>query len=158
MKQRLPTLLVAIAIILTATFALKKYLDFAAARAELTEKIGRLEDANAVYLQNSLIFSNSVRPAAPELKLLVQSSSTRNGVLLSYLTEMDKDVGEKVREHNVICRAINVSQPKLVKFLAELEAQGGGAKIKELRLKPAADRFDCYQEVDVVISVVVANG
>jgi hypothetical protein len=146
--------LIAAAFIGALAFAASAYLAMASAQESFESRSSRLAEAKHVFKSSAAVLSSQAKAAsAAELKPLVQQASGRSGVNLAFLTEVEKDVDEGVREHAVIFRANGVAQPKLVAFLRDLEAKGGGARIKELRLKASAEHTGEYQEVEATLAL-----
>ena len=151
MKRIFPAIVVAF-FAAAAFFCIDRYVFMTSAKAALAEKQEGLAKAKQLYSANPHLFGTSDKSKI-ELKVLVQEASARTGVSLSFLTETEKEIGDGIKEKNVQCRAVNVPQAKLVSFLADLESRSGGARIKELRLKPAAEQSDVFQEAESVLAV-----
>jgi hypothetical protein len=142
------------AVIAAGAFAFNRFMALEEAQAANALRMDELEEARHLVQSHPEAFGvNASAVAKSDLKGLVQQSSSRNGVVLMYLTETERDAGEKIKERNVVARAVNVPHAKLVAFLADLEKQGNGARIKEIRLKPATDRSDVYQEAETVLAL-----
>jgi hypothetical protein len=135
-------------------FAFNRYMAMDEAQSSHTSRLEDLDEARHLFQSRPEAFGvNAGTAAKSDLKGLVQQSSSRNGVVLMYLTETERDAGEKIKERNVVARAVNVPHAKLVAFLADLENRGGGARVKEIRLKPALDHSDVYQEAEAVLAL-----
>lgn len=146
------------ALIGAGIFAFERFMALDEARAAHALRMEELDEARHLVHSHPEAFGvNSAASAKTDLKGLVQQSSSRNGVVLMYLSETERDAGEKIKERNVVARAVNVPHAKLVAFLADLENRGGGARIKEIRLKPALDRSDVYQEAETVLALRWVN-
>lgn len=146
--------LVFAALIGSGAYAFNRLMALDDAQAAHVLRMEELDEARHLVQAHPEAFgANSGNSTKTDLKGLVQQSSSRNGVVLMYLTETERDAGEKIKERNVVARAVNVSHAKLVAFLADLENRGGGARIKEIRLKPATDRSDVYQEAETVLAL-----
>ncbi len=134
-------------------FAAFKYVAMADARAQMELKSGQLENAKAMLQKNRGAFAGGGQNFTPAaLKNLVQQSSAQHGVTIIYLNDNEKEIGEKVHECNVVWRAVNVKHSNLVLHLADLEARAGGAKIREIRLKPSPFISDVYAEAETVLT------
>lgn len=138
----------------TGAFAVNRFVALDEATTTQTLRMEELDEAQHLVQAHPEAFGiNSVAAVKSDLKGLVQQSSSRNGVVLMYLSETERDAGERIKERNVVARVVNVPHAKLVAFLSDLENLGGGARIKEIRLKPAADRSDVYQEAETVLAL-----
>jgi hypothetical protein len=144
-----------VALLLIATFfAVDRYAAMEEARTATTAAHEQLALAQDIAQRHPEAFGvNANHSAVADLKRLVQDSAARNGVSLLYLTETERDAGESIRERNVLARLVNVPHDKLVSLLADLETKGGGARIKEIRIKPSIARSDVYQEAEAVLTV-----
>jgi len=146
----------AVAALVLATavcFAVFEYVSYTEARDSFNDRMERLQDAQAMASKHSQIFRTGTATVRKDLKGLVQEVGAKNGISIIYLNETERDAGDMVRERNVVARAVNVPHAKLVTFLADLESRGNGARIKEIRLKPALDKSDVYQEAESVLAV-----
>jgi hypothetical protein len=153
MKWALP-MIVTLAFIAASAFAINRYVALDEARCAATESKEQILEAQRLMNAHPEAFGDrSGNPAKSDLKRLVLDSGARNGIALRYLTETERDAGEKVHERDVLSRMINVPHDKLVLFLADLEANGSGARIKEIRLKPASDKSNVYQEAETVLAI-----
>ena len=146
-------LLVALALIGAATFALDRYFALDAARSSLGEQMLQLERACQLARTHPQSLGTTANGAKTDLKALVQQSSARQGIVLTHLSETEHEAGEKVKERTISARAANVPHTAMVAFLADLESRGGGARVKEIRLKPAVDNGGMYQEAESVLAV-----
>ena len=144
------TLLVLLA---STAFAVDRFLTYQQMRAELDNRTEELAETSRLIQAHSDALGSKRANVGSALKSLVQQAGARNGIVLNNLGENERDIGEKLREHNVFSRMSNVPHTRLVAFLAELEAQGDGAKIKELRLTPDPIHSENYKEVESTLSI-----
>ena len=145
---------VVICLISVSVFTGSRYATYDAAQSQLEESRALLQEAQTLATNHPEAYgSNASRGAKLDLKQLVQESGAKNGISILYLSETERDAGESVRERNVLTRAVNVPHPQLIAFMADLEARGGGARIKEIRIKPKGDKADTYQEAEIVLAV-----
>lgn len=145
---------VASLLVSAVVFAVTRYFAYQESQETFTECLTNLQDAHGMAARHKDLFeANKLNAGRNDLKAIVQESGARNGVPLIYLNETERDSGDKVRERNVTARAVNVPHSKLVTFLVDLETRGGGARIKEIRLKPSADKAGVYQEAESVLAI-----
>ncbi len=86
------------------------------------------------------------------LKPLAQELAAARSVSLGYLSENERDSDGGRRERQLVLRLLNAEHPQLVRFLEDIEARGGGARIKELHLRPSRELANAYEEAEVVIA------
>lgn len=142
------------AFVFATYFAVDRFAALDDARTASTLAQEQLASAQEMAHRHPEAFGlNANRGSSVDLKRLVQDSSARNGVSLLYLNETERDAGESIRERNVLARLVNVPHDKLVTLLADLETNGGGARIKEIRIKPSPARSDIYQEAEAVLTI-----
>jgi hypothetical protein len=125
------------------------------AREEREEAQRSLEKAVKLASEYPRAFGpHAVAPVAGEsgLKTLAQEFATSRSVTIGYLTESDRESDKGRRERQMIIRLVNAGHPNLVLFLQDLESRGGGAKIKEIHVRPSRDIPDAYEEAEVVVS------
>jgi hypothetical protein len=152
MTRLMPALTIII-LTLCAGFAVERYLKMSETQEALDAVIIDLTEAQALSARHPEVFGAAIDTQQASLKPLVQEIGARHGVSLAFLTETEKESGEGIRERSVLCRAVNVEQDKLVKFLFDLEKNGRGARLRELRLKPAPERGDMFQEAEGVLTI-----
>ena len=135
--------------------ALDRYAAYAQGSSRLDATLESLAASRALRETHPLVFSTSQAAGSGKdrLKALVQDCGAKQGLGIAYLSEAEREVGKGAMERQVVCRAVGVPHDKLVKFLASLEAQGEGAKIKEIRLKPAKEKSGIYEEAEAVVAV-----
>lgn len=134
-----------------------------ATRARLRERdqaIRSLSEAQILFARHPELFRGSGGLTSSEvaLKTLLQEASTQHGLQLGFLTEADKEAGKGKREKQVSARLVRTPHEKLVPFLADLEARGAGAVIKELHLRPSKDVSRTYEDAEVVFSRITLSG
>jgi hypothetical protein len=143
-----------VSVLLACGFAIERYGSMGEARAASTTAMEQVSKAQEMAWEHPEAYGvNANQGAKTDLKRMVQEAGARNGVSLLYLSETERDAGDSVRERNVMSRLVNVPHAKLVAFLADLESKGGGARIKEIRIKPALDRSDVYQEAEAILAI-----
>jgi hypothetical protein len=146
--------IVAAGVAAALAFAINRYVEMESLRSDLLESKEELAEAQHMVSAHPEAFDVDANSASKaDLKALVQKSAARIGVPIAYLNETERDAGEKVRERDVYARAINVSHTSLIAFLADLEANGGGARIKEIHVKIAPDRSDMYLEAESILAI-----
>jgi len=153
MSARTWNLTVLLALGAGAFAALERYSAYAPVQAQAELRQVQTEEAQRIGVAYPDAFGAQAVPMP--LKSTVQAAVARHGVSVTFLAESEKDLGKGLRERNVIARLVNVPQAKLVAFLADMEAQGG-ARVKELQLKPAKDRSGSYEEAEAVVSQLTA--
>jgi hypothetical protein len=148
----------ALGVVAAAAGASNRYAAAAAARAGREEVQQALVKAVALAAEHPRAFGPDA--AAPmgdsSLKALAQEAAASRGVSLGYLSESERETDKGRRERQVLLRLVNAAHPNLVLFLQDLETRGGGAKVKELHLRPSREIPDAYEEVEVVLSKTVA--
>lgn len=132
-------------------YSVDRYLALDNLRAEHTLRVESLNEAAGLMERHTEAFEQRSAPA--DLKTVVQQASARNKIALSHLSEVEREAGEKTRERNVYARLVDVPHAKLVAFLADLELNGRGARIKDIRLVPDASRSDYYKEAESTLCV-----
>jgi len=145
--------IVALLLLGAALFAMDRYVRMEQAHQDLNLRNEELDEARRLLRTFPDTFVNTGTDSPVDLKTIIQQSSARNGIAVMYLSETERDAGEKIKERSVIARLVNVPHQKLVTFLQELEQESRGARIKELRLKPSANRSDVYQEAESVLAI-----
>ena len=153
-KALLLPLLVVACLIGVSIFTVSRYAEYDAAQSQLEESRALIQEAQSLASNHPDAYgANASGGTKLDLKQLVQESAAGNGISILYLSETERDAGESIRERNVLTRAVNVPHQQLIAFMAELEARGGGARIKEIRIKPKGDKTDTYQEAEIVLAV-----
>lgn len=152
LTRRLPAILVFAAVAAAFYFALDRYSAAHSAHDELQAALDALDDCRRMAQAHPGAFGKDNAPVNVALKPLVQEASARQALNLSYLSELEKDVEGGALERSAYARAANVPHDRLVAFLTELEARGGGAKIKEINLTFSKENGGVYAEVNTVLS------
>jgi hypothetical protein len=156
-----PAYVLALAVLAVAGaggFAADRYAAAASARREREDAQQSLKKAVALAAEHPRAFG----PDAPtpggdsSLKTLAQEAATGRNVSLGYLSESERDTDKGKRERQVLVRLVNAGHPNLVLFLQDLETRGGGAKIKELHVRPSREVPDAYEEVEIVLSKTIS--
>jgi len=130
-----------------------RYLVYSEVRRQLAERLAEVQTAWTMQsTPPELVAATKGHAQGQDLKALVQREISRHGIPVIYLNDSERELGKDVKERNVVTRALNVPHAKLVAFLGALEAQGAGAKVKELRLKPAKEQSGVYEEAESVLT------
>jgi hypothetical protein len=146
--------LVLIALAIATAFAIDRYLAMTSAQELVNARVEMLSEAQQLAARQSGIFSpGAAKVQTTSLKTLVQDVNARHGLTVTYMNENERDIGDKIRERTVLTRSINVPHEKLIAVLAELESRSGGARMKEIRVKPSSDRTNLYDEVETVLAL-----
>jgi hypothetical protein len=148
--------LVALAVAAAAGVAVDRAAAARSARDEREEAQRQLEKAVALAAQHPRAFgARSALPAREAgLKSLAQETATERNVTIGYLSETERDADKGCRERQVIIRVVNVGHANLVLFLQDLENRGGGARIKEIHVRPSREIVDTYEEAEIVLSKI----
>jgi hypothetical protein len=88
------------------------------------------------------------------LKTFLQEMAQKQGIAVAFLSESERDLGKGRHERQVLARMVQADHARLVPFLGGLEAHGGGARLKELHLRPSKSDSAVYEEVEIVLSHV----
>lgn len=89
------------------------------------------------------------------LKTLVQEKGTKLSLGIAYLSEAEREAGRGWKERQAIVRLRQAPHGRLVSFLAELEREGRGARVKELRLRPSKEKTGVYEDTEIVFSRIL---
>jgi len=151
--------LAALAVCAAAGYAADRYSAAKSAREGREEAQQALQKAVALSAEHPRAFgANAATPTGDSsLKSLAQETAASRNVALGYLSESERDTEKGRHERQVLVRLVNAGHPNVVLFLQDLEARGGGAKIKELHVRPSREIPDAYEEVEVVVSKTVAS-
>jgi hypothetical protein len=138
--------------------SLGEYVAFARALAVRDASADRLAEARRIVDRHPQAFG-SARSGSGEvsLKAIVQEAAGKHGVPIASLSEIEREAGKGRRERQVVTRLVRAEHPKLVAFLGDLEEKGGGAKVKELHLRPSKDQTGFYEEVEVILSRIFSS-
>lgn len=148
--------LAALAVAAGAGFALDRAAFARVSRADREEVQRQLDKVQALAAQHRKAFgAGAVISARPEgLKTLAQETAAQRQVTIAHLSESDREADKGGRERQVMVRLTNVLHANLVFFLQDLEARGGGAKVKEIHLRPSRELPDAYDESEIILSRV----
>jgi hypothetical protein len=152
-----PTLvlgLAALTFLSGAGFAADRWAAARAARGAREEAEGCLEKATALARKYPRVFGPLPSPSArgSSIKVLAQEFAASRNVTLGYLSESEREGEKGRRERQVILRLMDAPHPNLVRFLEDLEGRSGGAKVKEIHIRPSREIPDAYQEAEIVLS------
>ncbi len=149
---------VAAAVAGAGILVLGEYVAFARALAARDSSSWRLAEAQRIVDRHPQAFG-SARAAGVEvsLKTVVQEAAGKHGVPIASLSEVEREAGKGRRERHVVTRLVRAEHPKLVAFLSDLEEKGGGAKVKELHLRPSKDQTRVYEEAEVTLSRIFSS-
>lgn len=138
-----------------AAFATERGLAWAAAREARLAAHREIEDALRLAARHPNAFGIQAAPGESSLKSLAQETAARRGLQIGALSESERELDRGRRERQVVVRVVDAPHAELVRFLDDLEAQGAGAKVKEIHLRPSETRNGAYEEAEVVVSRVV---
>jgi hypothetical protein len=142
-----------------AGYAADRYAMARSARIERVEIQEMLKKSVALAAEHPHAFGTGSPASLSDLslKLLAQEAAVSRNVPLGYLSETERETEKGRREHQVLVRLVNAGHRNLVLYLQDLELRGGGARVKELHIRPSRECLDCYEEVEVVLSKTVAS-
>jgi hypothetical protein len=149
--------LVALLVAGAGGFAADRGFSARTARAEREEAQGQLEKAVKLAAEHPRVFGPEavVHPAGDStLKTVAQETATSRQVTIGFLSESERDADKGRRERQVIIRLVNAGHPNLIRFLQDLESHGGGARVKEIHVRPSREVPDAYEEAEIVLSKV----
>ena len=147
--------LIALAVAAAGGFAADRYSAARTAREERDEAQRALEKAVRLAAEHPRAFGpHAVAPSSGEsgLKTLAQEFATSRNVTIGYLTESERESEKGRRERQMIIRLVNAGHPNLILFLQDLENRGGGAKVREIHVRPSREITDAYEEAEIVVS------
>jgi hypothetical protein len=149
------TICVLLACLAAMLLAVDRYDAYAEANSDLEAVLRSLARARALRgdQPGAFLVEHEHGAGKEGLKSLVQTCGTNLGLGLAYLSETEREAGKGIWERQVHCRLVGVPHEKLVAFLTSLEAAGHGAKLKEIRLKPAKDSGSVYEEAEALVAV-----
>ena len=151
--MRIWTFFSMLALALTTLFAGERFWLYSQAKQDFGSRVQSLVEAQQLIAANPKAFdTGDSKIQRIDLKPLVRTASQKNGIQLIYLTESEKDLNRGIKEQSVIARAINVPHKNLIAFLVQLEQQGAGTRIKEIRLVPDKHRSGIYKEAECILS------
>ncbi len=134
-------------------FAIERGIACAAVRDVRRAAVRELEEAIQLTARHPGAFGDQAPVAADApLKSLAQEVAAKHGVAVAFLSESEREADGGRRERQVIVRLTHPAHRKLVGFLGELESRGGGARIKEIHVRPSSSKSDHYEEAEVVVS------
>ncbi len=135
-----------------AVFAIERSLALSQARESRETATRELEDALKLAARHPGAFGAGAAPAGESaLKTLAQDLAAKRSLAIGFLSETDREAERGRRERQVIVRLVHPVHGNLVRFLGDLEAQGGGARIKEIHVRPSTSEADRYEEAEVVV-------
>ncbi|HEX7900580.1 MAG TPA: hypothetical protein VF950_22635 [Planctomycetota bacterium] len=138
-----------------AGFAIERGLAHSTTRAARSAAVTELAEALKLAAKHPGAFGAAgLAPGESALKALAQDMATQRGLSIGFLSESEREAERGRQERQVIVRLVHPAHGSLVRFLGDLEAQGGGAKIKEIHVRPSTTRADHYEEAEVVVARV----
>jgi hypothetical protein len=151
--------LAALAVVAAGGFAADRYGAARAAREEREDAQRSLEKAVSLAAEHPRAFGpQAILPATDSaLKTLAQEFAAGRNVTIGYLTESERETDKGRRERQVLVRLVNPGHPNLILFLQDLETRGGGARVKEIHVRPSREIPDAYEEAEIVLSKIVAE-
>ena len=155
---RLSSWMMILGLLGAAWFAVDRGISARLRERERDQAAQKLTEARTLLARHPELFKTGTSPGATDvaLKTLLQNSGTTHGLLVGFLSESEKEAGKGKREKQVSARLVRPPHDKLVRFLADLEARGSGALIREIHLRPSKDTSDIYEEAEIVYSRVTA--
>jgi len=160
MNNRSPWIpfVVALVFLASAALAADRYLARRFSRQALDTALAEVQEARALVKQNPASFGAPPPVGAQAvLKTTIQQAGARYGLTVAFLSESEKDAGQGSREKQAVARLVNAVHEKLVAYLDELERVSGGARVKELHLRPSRETNGVYQEVEFVLARRLTN-
>ncbi len=148
--RKVAFLLVLLAPLGAGWFALRSALGMEAARSSLDSLRRDVQEARKLGGLHTFGGASS-RSGPVLLKSLVQEVAQKEGITVAFLSESERELGKGRREKQVLARVVQADHGKFVPFLARLEAEGGGAKVKEIHLKPSRTTTGVYEEAEIVL-------
>jgi hypothetical protein len=150
--------LVALAVAAAGAFAAERGLAARTARSQREEAQSQLEKAVKLAAEHPRAFGPQAVTSAGDsaLKTVAQEAATSRQVTIGFLSESERDADKGRRERQVIIRLVNAGHPNLILFLQDLESRAGGAKVKEIHVRPSRELPDAYEEAEIVLSKVSA--
>jgi hypothetical protein len=129
-----------------------------AARAAREAAHRELEDALLLARRHPQAFGfRAAAPGESSLKSAAQEAAARRGLVIGALSESEREIDAGRRERQVLVRLLDAPHAELVRYLADLEGAPGGARVKELHLRPSESRGGAYEEAEVVMARVSAE-
>jgi hypothetical protein len=92
------------------------------------------------------------------LKALVQEAAAQCQVAIGFVSESEREVERDRQERQVMLRLVGTAHGNLVRFLGHLEKEGGGARLRELHLRPSKEVTDLYDEAEIVLVKALLSG
>jgi len=155
-RLALPFVLAGTVLAGAAAFATERGLAWIAAREARKAAHLEIEDALRLAARHPTAFGMQVTAGESPLKSLAQETAVRRGLHIGALSESERELDRDRRERQVVVRVIDAPHAEFVRFLDDLEAQGAGARVKEIHLRPSETRNGAYEEAEVVLSRVMA--
>jgi hypothetical protein len=134
------------------TYSLDRFLAYRSLREAVEAKAGEIQEAQALIRAEPGAFGEQEKNARPDLAALLRQAAQVNQIGLVSLTQNDREAGQGIREQRVIARAVRVAHGPWVQFLADLERQAPGSRVKEIRLGFSKDEAGVYQEAECVLA------
>lgn len=152
-SPRVVTWLVVGGVLISGGFAVEGALAAREAKEGRDAAVEEVREAVRLAARHPGAFGGETPAAGAEaLKQLVQGSASLHSLYAAFLSENEKEAGKGQRERQVTARLKDADHKRVVAFLDDLEKRGGGARVRELRLRPSPDASDVYQEVEVVLA------
>jgi hypothetical protein len=147
-----PPFIVALAALVCAALAIDRYIASRVSAKAVESAVSDLREARLLVEQNPASFGTPPPTGAQmALKAAIQQTGARYGLSVAFLSESEKDAGQGRREKQAVARLVNPAHNKIVPFLDELE-RIGGARVRELHLRPSRETTGLYQEVELVLA------
>ena len=147
-----PPFVVALAVLVCAALAADRYFASRFSAKAVESVLADLREARAMVERSPASFGTPPPVGAQvALKSSIQQTGARYGLSVASLSESEKDAGQGRREKQAVARLVNPAHNKIVPFLDELE-RVGGARVRELHLRPSRETAGTYQEVELVLA------
>ena len=155
---RILTIILGAGLIAASWFLADRFFAAESVTAKRDRVVAELCEAQALAFRFPHAFGgNDPADTNRPLKGLVQESGRKRSIRIAFLSETEKEVGKGHRERQVSIRVVGAGHSNLVFFLADLEREGAGARVKELHLRPSKKATDVYQDAEVIFSRITTQ-
>lgn len=147
-------ILAVVPVIAAALFAMDRWAALRAVREERIELFERLDKALSLARSHPAAFGANAPPVVPGpevLKTFAQEAAARRNVNVAYLSETEREGEKGMRERHVVVRVVNAGHANLIAFLEDVEIRGG-ARVREIHVRPSRSIPDAYEEAEIVFS------
>jgi hypothetical protein len=152
-SNRAFTWLVLMALLLSAAFAVDRFLAMHSASAECEGAIDDLRRANVLLSQQAgPLTSAPSGDRTTQVKRLIQERCQRNKINPGYQVDGEGEGGRGFRERTVTLRFYEVPHVQLVTFLSDMEQMGDGVTAKELKVNPSDRQPGFYKLAECILA------